>query len=121
MFFQLGFKIVDAGPEPAGKLLADLFLLGSSIPERVDGIFAGVDDDGNDGADEALPIGASAFDCDGDGYTGAAEDNVYSYVPQTDGDQKTCQEYDAAHANPNAAKRWITALSRGVRAGAPGR
>ena len=84
-----------------------------SIPERVDGIFSGVDDDGNDGADEALPGGASAFDCDGDGYTGAAEDHVYSYIGQLDGDQKTCQEYDtnftAVDPNQTAATpslRW---------------
>jgi hypothetical protein len=72
-----------------------------SIPERVDGIFAGADDDGNDGIDEPLPGGAANFDCDGDGYTGMAEDHVYSYVGQLDGDQKTCQEYDLAHPNPN--------------------
>ena len=65
-----------------------------SVPERVDGAFFGIDDDGNDGPDEALPSGASAFDCDGDGYTGAEEDHVYSYIGQLDGDQKTCQEYD---------------------------
>jgi YVTN family beta-propeller protein len=66
-----------------------------SRPERVDGAFEGVDDDGDTVPDEALPGGASAFDCDGDGFTGAAENHVFSYVPQTDGDQKTCQEYDA--------------------------
>ena len=63
------------------------------VPERVDGTFAGVDEDGNDGADEALPVGAGAFDCDGDGYTGTQEDNIYSYIGQANGDQKTCQEY----------------------------
>jgi hypothetical protein len=44
-----------------------------SRPERVDGAFAGVDDDGDTAVDEALPGGAANFDCDGDGYTGAAE------------------------------------------------
>ena len=92
---------------------------GSSIPERVDGIFAGVDDDGNDGADEPLPGGASAFDCDGDGFTGTAEDNVYSYIGQFDGDQKTCQEYDtnftAVDPNQTAATpslRWPPDFNR---------
>ena len=69
-----------------------------------------MDDDGNDGVDEALPAGAGAFDCDGDGYTGDAEDHVYSYVPQTNGDQKTCQQYDLTHPNPganiNPSLRW---------------
>ena len=91
---------------------------GGSIPERVDGIFAGVDDDGNDGADEALPGGAGSFDCDGDGYSGDAEDHVYSYNGQTNGDQKTCQEYDAGHANPNGdiepSLRWPSDFNKAV-------
>ena len=45
----------------------------SRRPERIDGVFAGVDDDGDASIDEALPPGAANFDCDGDGYTGAAE------------------------------------------------
>jgi hypothetical protein len=68
-----------------------------SRPERLDGAFAATDDDGDIAIDEPLPSGASAFDCDGDGFVGAAEDNVFSYVlpsPQTNGDQKACQEYD---------------------------
>lgn len=64
-------------------------------PERVDGPFAGVTDDADGDVDEALPGGSSGFDCDGDGYTGAAEDHVFSYDGQTNGDQKTCQEYDS--------------------------
>ena len=67
---------------------------GALIPERVDGPFTGANDDGDGLIDEALLPFALGFDCDGDGYTGAAENNVYSYVGQTDGDQKTCQEYD---------------------------
>jgi hypothetical protein len=38
--------------------------------------------------DEALPGGASGFDCDGDGYKGSAESNVYQ--PGTTGDQDPC-------------------------------
>lgn len=71
-------------------------------PERVDSIFVGVSDDTDAVADEALPAGAGVYDCDGDGYTGDAEDHVYSYNGQTDGDQKTCQEYDLSHPNPNS-------------------
>ncbi|HSP56623.1 MAG TPA: S8 family serine peptidase [Dehalococcoidia bacterium] len=42
-------------------------------PERLDGAFAGVDDDGDTQVDEALPPGAVGSDCDGDGYKGSAE------------------------------------------------
>ncbi|MCH8814922.1 MAG: hypothetical protein IH957_07470 [Chloroflexi bacterium] len=72
-------------------------------PERVDGIFAGVSDDGDVDIDEPLPGGVGAFDCDGDGFIGTAEDHVYSYIAQLDGDQKTCQEYDTnfSTADPN--------------------
>ncbi|HSP55111.1 MAG TPA: thrombospondin type 3 repeat-containing protein, partial [Dehalococcoidia bacterium] len=44
-----------------------------SRPERMDGAFAGVDDDGDTLVDEALPAGAANYDCDLDGYTGAVE------------------------------------------------
>jgi hypothetical protein len=80
----------------------DPLAAGSLTPERVDGTFAGVDDDGDTQVDEALPGGAGGFDCDGDGFTGTGEAHVYSYLPQTDGDQKTCQQYDLTHPNPNA-------------------
>ena len=65
-------------------------------PERVDDTFVGKDDDGDTVVDEALPGGSADFDCDGDGYRGSAEDHVFSYLPQTDGNQKTCADYDAA-------------------------
>jgi hypothetical protein len=85
-------------------------------PERIDGAFAGVDDDGDTQTDEALPAGSEAFDCDGDGYTGTTEAHVYSYVPQSNGDQKTCQEYDPAHPNPNAdikpSLRWPSDVNK---------
>jgi hypothetical protein len=88
--------------------------LSSSLrPERVDGAFDGVDDDGDTMVDEGLPGG---FDCDGDGYGGSAENHVYSYLPQTDGDQKTCQEYDLSfpNANPDVrpSKRWPSDISK---------
>ena len=63
-------------------------LSAASRPERVDGAFAGVDDDGDTQTDEALPAGASASDCDTDGYTGADEDSIYA--PGTTGDQDPC-------------------------------
>lgn len=46
-------------------------------PERLDGVFAGTDDDGDGAVDNALPAGATAFDCDGDGYPGAAEATIF--------------------------------------------
>ncbi len=42
-------------------------------PERVDGAFAGRDDDGDTLIDEALPPGAAGLDCDGDGWSGSRE------------------------------------------------
>jgi hypothetical protein len=70
-----------------------------SGPERVDGPFAGVDDNGDTAVDEPLPVSALSYDCDGDGYAGARENHIYSYLPQTNGDQKTCQEYDVSFPN----------------------
>jgi hypothetical protein len=63
-------------------------------PERIDSVFAGVSDDGDAEIDEPLPEGTSQFDCDGDGYTGVTENHVYSYLPQVNGDQKICMDYD---------------------------
>jgi hypothetical protein len=87
-----------------------------SRPERLDAAFAGADDDGDTQIDEALPGGAGGFDCDGDGYTGDDESHVYSYLPQMSGDQKTCQEYDLTHPNPNPdtkpSRRWPSELNK---------
>jgi glucose/arabinose dehydrogenase len=57
-------------------------------PERIDDSFAGLDDDGDAAVDEALPGGASGFDCDGDGYLGSAEDHVFTAAAR--GDQDAC-------------------------------
>jgi hypothetical protein len=87
--------VYDVHEGPCGGNVLD-----SNIrPERVDGPFAGQDDDGDTLIDEPLPAGAENFDCDGDGYTGDAEDQVFSYVPQTNGNQKVCGEYDTAFIN----------------------
>ena len=51
--------------------------IAASRPERLDGAFAGTDDDLDGLIDEALPAGAASHDCDGDGFTGNAEDNVF--------------------------------------------
>jgi hypothetical protein len=84
-------------------------------PERIDGPFAGVDDDGDTLVDEPLPAGSQNFDCDGDGYTRAAENHVFSYKPQTTGDQKVCGEYDAAFPDGlnQPSLRWAADLKGG--------
>jgi hypothetical protein len=53
-------------------------------PERIDGVFAGVSDDGDAQIDEPLPPGASSYDCDGDGWIGSAEASI------TTNDQDPC-------------------------------
>ncbi len=62
----------------------------SSIPERIDNAFAATDDD-KDGAGtaEALPGGSAGFDCDGDGWTGADEQLIFS-AANTANDQDPC-------------------------------
>jgi Tol biopolymer transport system component len=73
---------VDEGPCGGDSLLV------TKRPERIDGVFMGVDDDLDTMVDEALPGGSSVFDCDGDGYSGAAEDHVFG--PTARGDQDPC-------------------------------
>jgi hypothetical protein len=51
----------------------------ASVPERTD---TPADDDGDTLVNEALPPGADAFDCDGDGFIGATE----TYVTTSDQD-----------------------------------
>jgi hypothetical protein len=58
---------------------------GALVPERLD--TAG-DDDGDGSLNEPLPGGASLFDCDEDGYSGAAEASIY--FPLLDRDQDPC-------------------------------
>jgi hypothetical protein len=62
-----------------GNPLAD-----SIRPERIDGPFAGVSDDGDAQVDEPLPPGSSSYDCDGDGYVGSTEGHM------TTSDQDAC-------------------------------
>jgi len=57
-------------------------------PERIDGGFAGVDDDGDTQVDELLPAGAENYDCDGDGYKGTAENNALGASVKAD--QRGC-------------------------------
>jgi len=59
------------------------------IPERLDGPFAAVDDDGDTAVDEALAVGSDAYDCDGDGWTGTQEQLIFS-AGTTANDQDAC-------------------------------
>ena len=81
-------------------------------PERIDGTFDGVDDDGDTAIDEPLPGGATNFDCDGDGFKGSAENHVFSYLPQTNGDQMTCQAVRRHVSEFSAARPTKPALAR---------
>jgi glucose/arabinose dehydrogenase len=47
-------------------------------PERTDDHLGGRDDDGDTAVDEPLPPGSADQDCDGDGFAGSAEANVFS-------------------------------------------
>jgi hypothetical protein len=69
-----GDRVLNVDETPCGSDPND----GSRRPERVDGVFAGVSDDGDAQIDEALPPGASSNDCDGDGYRGSVEASIFS-------------------------------------------
>jgi hypothetical protein len=58
-------------------------------PERLDGGFAGNDDDGDTQIDEALPPGSEVNDCDGDGWTGTREMLIFT-ASTTGNDQDPC-------------------------------
>ena len=64
--------ISDVAENACGADIHDV----SSIPERIDGAFAGVDDDLDGPVDEALPEAGANFDCDGDGYIGLNENGA---------------------------------------------
>lgn len=59
-------------------------------PERIDGTFAGISDDGDVWIDEALPAGSASLDCDGDGWPGNQENLLYGTAPSTANDQDPC-------------------------------
>ena len=80
-----GDGVFDAAEGPCGADAADP----SVRPERLDGVFAGVSDDGDLPVDEALPVGSAGFDCDGDGWTGTQESLIYT-SPVTATDQDPC-------------------------------
>jgi hypothetical protein len=63
----------DGSPDVDESGCAGDPLNGGIRPERLDGPYAGVDDNGDTQVDESLPAGAAPFDCDGDGYSGGTE------------------------------------------------
>jgi hypothetical protein len=80
-------------------------------PERIDPPFLGVDDDGDGQVDEPLPPGALNYDCDGDGYRGSAENNVYA--PNTRGDQDACGSDSSPHQSPPTPIGWPADIKGG--------
>ncbi len=76
----------------------------SSIPERIDGVYAGTDNDLDTLIDEALPPGAAGFDCDRDGYTGTSEAHVFT--PSTQGDQDPCGTSNVPLTAPPSPIGW---------------
>jgi hypothetical protein len=84
---------------------------GLSIPERIDGAFAGMDDDLDTQVDEVLPGGAASFDCDRDGYIGTAEGHVYS--PSARGDQDPCGTNNSPPTSPPSPIGWPADLVGG--------
>jgi len=99
--FNDGYE-VTCGSDPLGA---------ASRPERVDNVFAGVDDDGDSQTDEALPGSALNFDCDGDGFTGARENHVYG--PNLQGDQDPCGANVAPPTVPPLPIGWPADLAGG--------
>jgi hypothetical protein len=77
----------DAGEGPCGGDQFDAAV----IPERINGAYAGVDDDGDTAVDEALPPGSENFDCDDDWFTGNVEMFVFEAADTVD-DQAPCPE-----------------------------
>jgi len=81
-----GDLVADASEYFCGASASD----GTRRPERLDGVFAGVSDDGDVPIDEALPGGSANFDCDGDGWTGNQENLIFNNAPSTARDQDPC-------------------------------
>lgn len=88
-----------SSPAPSGSAEWNPYF----APERIDGVFAGTDTDGDTLVDEGLPPGTESVDCDGDGFTGAAERYVFSRTTTVD-DQAACAETSALSDEAN--DRW---------------
>lgn len=78
-------KVYDVAEGPCGGDPLNLTIR----PERTDGVFDNVSDDGDAQIDEPLPAGSEGFDCDGDGWPGNQEMPIYS-AAGTANDQDPC-------------------------------
>ena len=78
-------KVYDVAEGPCGGDPLNLTIR----PERTDGVFDDVSDDGDAQIDEPLPPGSEGFDCDGDGWPGSQEMSIYS-AAGTVNDQDPC-------------------------------
>jgi len=112
--------VADAAEGPCGSDPLDI-TPPLSRPERLDGAFATVDDDGDTMVDEPLPVGAANFDCDGDGYRGdgpgagnISEKRIYT-AAGTANDQDPCGNTgwpaDLTSAGPSANRITLTDLT----------
>ena len=102
--------VYTAAETPCGSDPLD----GTRRPERLDGVFQGRDDDGDNMVDEWLPSGAESYDCDGDGFTGTVESHLYG--PNLQGDQDPCGTNNSPPTFPASAAGWPADLKGG---GAP--
>jgi len=78
----------DGSPDELEGWCGSNALRNDQVPERIDGVFSGVDDDGDAAIDEELPPTASPHDCDQDGYAGSREAHIFGGVAT--GDQDPC-------------------------------
>jgi hypothetical protein len=72
-------------------------------PERIDGAYSGVDEDGDTVADDLLAPGSETIDCDGDAFKGSVEQYVFSRASTVD-DQAACAETPTP--NDETDDRW---------------
>jgi len=79
----------DGFPDPTEIACGSDRLSNASIPERVDGIFIGNDDNGDTAVEEPLPPSSGPYDCDADGWTGSQEKLIFA-APTTTKDQDPC-------------------------------
>jgi pimeloyl-ACP methyl ester carboxylesterase len=116
LLVEAGHTIVSTPPDCDGDGVSDADEMacggdpddGTKRPERIDAIFAGVDDDGDTQVDEPLPPGTATRDCDGDGYSGARENHVYA--PSTFGDQDACGSNAFPTTDPPSPIGWPSDL-----------
>jgi hypothetical protein len=101
----------DAHPDSVEQNCGSDPLSQTSTPERIDGKYAGADEDADSQVDEPLPSGSIGFDCDGDGFIGATENHIYA--PNARGDQDPCGTNNSPPTVPPAPIGWPADLKAG--------